>query len=74
MSGRPLSKKSTDIISFLSQKSNKSFPIIGVGGVHSPQDAIEKLEAGDGPLFCFDKFNPTKLCKKCVNYSTDYNI
>jgi Dihydroorotate dehydrogenase len=46
LSGRPLSKKSTDIISFLSQKSNKSFPIIGVGGVHSPQDAIEKLEAG----------------------------
>ena len=46
LSGKPLSKKSTEVISFLSKKSNKSFPIIGVGGIHSPEDAIEKLEAG----------------------------
>ena len=46
LSGKPLSKKSTDIISFLSQRSNKSFPIIGVGGIHSPQDVIEKIKAG----------------------------
>ena len=29
-----------------SEKSNKSFPIIGVGGIHSAQEAIDKLEAG----------------------------
>ena len=46
LSGKPLSKKSTDIIRFLSQRSNKSFPIIGVGGVHSPEDVIEKIKAG----------------------------
>ena len=46
LSGKPLSKKSTEVISFLSKKSNKSFPIIGVGGIHSPEDAIEKLDAG----------------------------
>ena len=34
------------MIRFLSEKSNKAFPIIGVGGIHSPEDAIEKLEAG----------------------------
>jgi dihydroorotate dehydrogenase len=27
-------------------KSNKAFPIIGVGGIHSAEDAIEKLDAG----------------------------
>lgn len=46
MSGKPLAKRSTEVIRFLSEKSNKGFPIIGVGGIHSPEDAIEKLEAG----------------------------
>ena len=46
LSGKPLTKRSTEVIRFLSEKSNKSFPIIGVGGIHTAQDAIEKLEAG----------------------------
>ena len=46
LSGKPLAKTSTDVIRFLSQKSNKAFPIIGVGGIMTAQDAIEKLEAG----------------------------
>ena len=46
LSGRPLTKRSTEVIRFLVEKSNNAFPIIGVGGVHKPQDAIEKLEAG----------------------------
>ncbi len=52
MSGKPLGKRSTEVIRFLSEKSNKAFPIIGVGGIHSADDAIEKLEAGA-------KFSPT---------------
>jgi len=46
LSGKPLTKRSTEVIRFLSEKSNKAFPIIGVGGIHTAQDAIEKLEAG----------------------------
>ena len=46
LSGKPLTSRSTEVIRFLSQKSNKSFPIIGVGGIHSAQDAIDKLDAG----------------------------
>ncbi|WP_310379795.1 quinone-dependent dihydroorotate dehydrogenase [Flavobacterium sp.] len=46
LSGKPLAKRSTEVIRFLSEKSNKAFPIIGVGGIHSPEDAIEKLAAG----------------------------
>jgi dihydroorotate dehydrogenase len=46
MSGRPLGKRSTEVIRFLSQKSDRAFPIIGVGGIHSPEDAYEKIEAG----------------------------
>jgi len=46
LSGKPLTKRSTEVIRFLSEKSNKAFPIIGVGGIHTADDAIEKLEAG----------------------------
>lgn len=46
LSGKPLSKRSTEVVQFLSEKSNKSFPIIAVGGIHSAEDAIEKLNAG----------------------------
>ncbi|WP_103071283.1 quinone-dependent dihydroorotate dehydrogenase [Aquimarina sediminis] len=46
LSGQPIKNKSTEVIRYLSEKSNKAFPIIGVGGIHSAEDAIEKLEAG----------------------------
>ena len=46
LSGKPLTKRSTEVIRFLSEKGNKAFPIIGVGGIHSDEDALEKLEAG----------------------------
>ena len=46
LSGKPLTKRSTEVIQYLSEKSGKAFPIIGVGGVHTAEDAIEKLEAG----------------------------
>jgi dihydroorotate dehydrogenase len=46
LSGKPVKNRSTEVIKYLATKSNKSFPIIGVGGIHSAEDAIEKLEAG----------------------------
>ena len=46
LSGKPLSKRSTEVIRFLVKESNNAFPIIGVGGIHSPEDVFEKLDAG----------------------------
>jgi len=46
LSGAPLKNKSTEVIRYLAQKSNKAFPIIGVGGIFTAQDALEKLDAG----------------------------
>ncbi|WP_138434355.1 quinone-dependent dihydroorotate dehydrogenase [Winogradskyella algicola] len=46
MSGKPLKTRSTEVIKYLSDKSNKAFPIIGVGGIHTAEDALEKIEAG----------------------------
>ncbi len=46
LSGQPIKAKSTAVIRYLSEKSAKAFPIIGVGGIHSAEDALEKIEAG----------------------------
>ena len=46
LSGQPISERSTKVIKYLADKSNKSFPIIGVGGIHSAKDALEKISAG----------------------------
>lgn len=46
LSGQPIQEKSTQVIKYLSNKSKKSFPIIGVGGIHSVENALAKIEAG----------------------------
>ncbi|MCB0643715.1 MAG: dihydroorotate dehydrogenase (quinone), partial [Phaeodactylibacter sp.] len=46
LSGRPLKQRSTEVIRYLNTAFAGKVPIIGVGGINSPEDAIEKLEAG----------------------------
>lgn len=46
LSGKPLTKRSTEVIRYLNQKLGGVIPIIGVGGIHSTEDALEKLDAG----------------------------
>ena len=46
LSGKPLTKRSTEIIHYLTEKSGGTIPIIGVGGIMSVEDALEKLDAG----------------------------
>jgi dihydroorotate dehydrogenase len=46
LSGKPLTRRSTEVIRYLKQKSGNAFPVIGVGGIHSAEDALEKLDAG----------------------------
>lgn len=46
LSGKAVRHRSTEVIRYLSEKSNGQFPIIGVGGINTAEDAIEKLEAG----------------------------
>jgi dihydroorotate dehydrogenase len=46
LSGKPLRERSTEVIRYLKQQSGNAFPVIGVGGIHTAQDAIDKLNAG----------------------------
>lgn len=56
LSGKPIKDRSTEVIRYLAKKSNKAFPIIGVGGIFSPQDAKEKLDAGADLIQVFTGF------------------
>ena len=46
LSGELLKDKSNDIIKYLRKNLDKNFPIIGVGGIMSAEDAIEKFKCG----------------------------
>ena len=74
LSGKPLTLRSTEIIRYLSEKSGKAFPIIGVGGIHSAQDAKDKLEAGAALVQIYTGFiyeGPwliKRICKALVGF------
>jgi dihydroorotate dehydrogenase len=56
LSGKPLKKRSTEVIRYLHKNSKGAFPIIAVGGIFTAEDAIEKLEAGASLLQVYSGF------------------
>lgn len=46
LSGKPLTTRSTEVISIIYKYSKGKLPIIGVGGIFTPEDAFEKIAAG----------------------------
>jgi dihydroorotate dehydrogenase len=73
VSGKPLTKRSIEVVRRVYERSNGTYPIIGVGGVMTPADAKAMLEAGatlvqvytgyvyNGPNFVGD------ICKELIN-------
>ncbi len=56
LSGKPLRERATEIIRYIHQKTGGQLPIIAAGGIMSPQDALEKLEAGATLIQVFTGF------------------
>lgn len=56
LSGQPLRYRSTEVIRYLCEKSGNAFPVLGVGGIASPADAREKLDAGAALLQIYTGF------------------
>lgn len=56
LSGRPLRQRATEVIRYLHQRSGGALPIIGVGGIHSAEDAQEKLAAGASLIQLYSGF------------------
>lgn len=46
LSGKPVKDRSTQVIKYLKENAKTPFPIVGVGGINSPEDALEKIRAG----------------------------
>jgi len=76
VSGQPVKDRSTKVIKYLSEKSNKAFPIIGVGGIHSANDAIEKINAGASLVQVYTGFiyEGPKLIKKINKAIASQNL
>ena len=76
LSGRPISEKSTNIIKFIHEKSNGSIPIIGVGGIMNPDDAIEKIKAGASLIQLYSGFvySGPSIVKKINKAIIDYRL
>ncbi|PWJ53381.1 dihydroorotate dehydrogenase [Dyadobacter jejuensis] len=72
LSGQPLKHRATEVIRYLCSKSNHAFPVIGVGGIASPKDAKDKLNAGSKLIQLYSGFifeGPSvvkRICKSLV--------
>lgn len=70
LSGKPLRDRATEVIHYLVSKSGHAFPVIGVGGIHSPEDAAEKIAAGASLIQLYTGFiykGPSLIKKICKN-------
>jgi dihydroorotate dehydrogenase len=56
LSGRPLAKRSLEVVSYLSQKLDHRIPIIGVGGISGPDDALRMFDAGASLIQIYTSF------------------
>ncbi|MEJ6681495.1 MAG: quinone-dependent dihydroorotate dehydrogenase [Flavobacteriales bacterium] len=68
LSGKPLKNRSTEVIRYLKTTSKNAFPIIGVGGICSAEDALEKIEAGADLIQVYSGFvyeGPAMIKKIC---------
>jgi dihydroorotate dehydrogenase len=72
LSGGPLTHRSTEVIRYLCEQSNHAFPVIGVGGIATPGQALEKIKAGAGLIQLYTGFiyeGPgvvSRICKALV--------
>ena len=56
LSGKPLQKRSNEVISVIYEHAGGRLPIIGVGGIFTAQDAFDKIAAGASMLQAYTGF------------------
>lgn len=77
LSGKPLTKRAVEVVRYVHSKCEGQYPIIGVGGIMTEDDAVEMLKAGaslvqiysgfiyNGPFFV------KRICKKMIEYHNE---
>ncbi|EID55863.1 quinone-dependent dihydroorotate dehydrogenase [Saccharomonospora xinjiangensis] len=56
LSGRPLAARSVEVVRFVHDQAGDTLPIIGVGGIGGPDDALRMLDAGASLLQLYSAF------------------
>ena len=56
LSGKPLRKRALEVIRYISEKSGGKIPMMGVGGILYPEDALEMIKAGAGLVQIYTGF------------------
>lgn len=74
LSGLPVRDKSTHAIKVLAEALNGALPIIGVGGIVRPEDAVEKFKAGASIVQIYSGFiyEGPKLVRESAAACRDY--
>lgn len=72
LSGRPLTARSVEVVRYVSEKTEGRFPIIGVGGIMTEDEAVAMLEAGASLIQLYTGFiynGPglvRRICKRLI--------
>jgi dihydroorotate dehydrogenase len=68
LSGRPLTERATQVVHLLARHLRGALPIIGVGGIMSGVDAVEKMQAGASLVQLYTGFiySGPQLIAECV--------
>lgn len=76
LSGKPLRDRATEVVSYLHQNSKIKFPIIAVGGINTPEDALEKMKAGASLIQLYTGFiyQGPAIIKKINRFLAKTNI
>ena len=76
MSGAPLHKKNLELVRYVHTKSEGKLPIIGVGGIMSPEDAYEMIKAGASLVEIYSGFiyEGPALIKRIIKYLESHTI
>lgn len=69
LSGRPLTQRSTEVLARLCRALDGSMPVIGVGGIMEPADAIAKIDAGASlvQLYTGLVYEGPQLVRACIS-------
>lgn len=70
LSGAPVHKKNLELVRYINEKSEGRLPIIGVGGIMSPEDAQAMLDAGASLVEIYSGFiyEGPELIKKIIKH------
>ncbi|MFI3263295.1 MAG: quinone-dependent dihydroorotate dehydrogenase [Rikenellaceae bacterium] len=75
LSGKPLTQRAIEVVSYVHEKCEGQYPIIGVGGIMTEDDAVNMLKAGASLVQIYSGFifnGPAfvkRICKRVINYN-----